>query len=129
MAKNDNCAHTIMVVDDSEDIRDVLKETLNMYGYNVVEATDGQEAVEIAKSELPDLILMDLCMPVLDGYAATRLIREAAETSDVPIVACSALDTLDHRAKAFAVGCNGYITKPIDFVYLSNLLCRFLVAA
>src|ERR1041384_7933643 len=111
MTSNDDCSHTIMVVDDSNDVREVLKATLNMYGYKVVEAENGQEAVEIAKRACPDLILMDLSMPVLDGYAATRLIREAVEMSEVPIVACSAHNTVDHRKKAFAVGCNEYLTK------------------
>lgn len=129
MAKNGDCPHTIMVVDDSRDIRELLKEVLNIHGYKVLEATNGQEAVEIARQECPDLILMDLTMPVLDGYAATRQIREEADICSVPIVACSAYTTLDHRAKAFAVGCNEFITKPIDFVQLSNLLSHFLVAA
>jgi two-component system, cell cycle response regulator DivK len=118
-----------MVVDDSADIHDLLKEVLSMSGHNVIEATNGQEAVEIARQECPDLIFMDLCMPVLDGYAATQQIREAAEICDVPIIACSAYATSDHRAKAFAVGCNEYITKPIEFTHLNNLLCRFLMAA
>ncbi len=129
MVKNNDGSHTILVVDDSEDIREVLKASLNKRGYKVVEAVNGKEAVEIAKSVGPDLILMDLTMPVLDGYAATRQIREAEEMSDVPIVACSACTTVDHRAKALAVGCNEYITKPIDFIYLNFLLSRFLTTA
>lgn len=129
MAKNDNCPHTIMVVDDAEDIREMLKAALSIRGYKVVEAMNGQQAVEIARQERPDLILMDLCMPVLDGYAATRQIREEAIMCNVPIVACSANATSDHRIKALAVGCNEYITKPINFTQLNNLLCRFLIAA
>ena len=129
MPKNDEGARTIMIVDDSEDIREILRTILNLCGFNVVEAINGQEAVEIAKRECPDLILMDLMMPVLDGYAATQQIREATETCNVPIVACSACATLDHRAKALAVGCNEYIAKPIDFIHLNKLLTRFLMAA
>jgi CheY-like chemotaxis protein len=129
MAKKDEGQHTIMVVDDSEDIRELLRTTLNLSGYKVVEAANGEEAVELALRECPDLILMDLTMPVLDGYGAARQIREATEICDVPIVACSACTTLDHRAKALAVGFNAYLTKPFDFIQLSALLSGFLMAA
>lgn len=129
MAKNQASSHTVMVVDDCEDIRLMLTAMLNILGYRVVEARDGQEAVEIAKGACPDLILMDLSMPVLDGYAATRLIREAAEICNVPIVACSAHDTIDHRIKALNVGCNAYITKPVALAKLNTVVGDFLMAA
>lgn len=129
MAKKDEGQHTIMVVDDSEDIRELLRITLNLRGYKVVEAVNGEEAVELARRECPDLILMDLTMPVLDGYGATQQIREAAGICDVPIVACSASTTFDHRAKALAAGCNAYLTKPINFIDLNTLLSRYLMAA
>lgn len=129
MAKDQVYSHTIMVVDDCEDIRAMLTVMLNILGYRVVEARDGQEAVEIARCECPDLILMDLSMPVLDGYGATRLIREAADICDVPIVACSAHDTIDHRIKALNVGCNAYITKPVELAKLNTVVCDFLSLA
>lgn len=96
VAKKGNYPQTIMVVDDSDDIRELLRDVLSSEGYNVVETKNGQDAVEIARQACPDLILMDLSMPVLDGYAATRQIREAAEICDVPIVACSAYTSSDH---------------------------------
>jgi len=129
MANKDEGQHTIMVVDDAKDIRELLRITLNLRGYKVVEAANGQEAVELALRECPDLILMDLTMPVLDGYGAARQIRDTAEICEVPMVACSACTTLDHRAKALAVGFNAYLTKPFDFIQLSALLSGFLVAA
>ncbi len=97
-----------------------------MSGYYVVEAMNGEEAVEIARREQPNLILMDLSLPLLDGLAATRRIREFAELRHVPIVAVSAHDTADFHADALAAGCNDYVTKPIDFDQLENLLSRLL---
>jgi two-component system, cell cycle response regulator DivK len=116
----------VMIVDDSNDIREMVKFVLDSRGYKVIEAANGQEALKIARAECPDLILMDLNMPVLDGFGATRSIREMTDMCDVPIVAISAHDTVDHRAKAFAVGFNDYLTKPIDFVRLFDLIHRFL---
>ena len=129
MIENDNSPHVVMVVDDDKDIREMLKVTLYAHGYTVLEAANGLEAVQLVKRACPDMILMDLEMPVLDGFAATRLIREVRETCDVPIVACSAHGTPAYRLRAFAAGCNDYLTKPIDFVQLNNLLGRILAAA
>jgi two-component system, cell cycle response regulator DivK len=122
-------AQLVMVVDDAEDIRAMLRFVLDSRGYRVVEASNGHEAVMLARTECPDLILMDLSMPVLDGFGAVRGIREVEELCDVPVVAISAHNTQDHRAKALAVGFNDYLTKPIDFSRLSNLIQRFLQAA
>lgn len=126
MNKGNNGDLTIMVVEDFEDNRFMMRRLLEMSGYRVVEAEDGQEAVELATRELPNLILMDLSLPVLDGLAATRRIREHAELRMVPIVAVSAHDTADFHADALAAGCNEYVTKPIDFDQLDDLLERLL---
>jgi CheY-like chemotaxis protein len=126
MNKGNNGDLTIMVVEDFEDNRFMMRRLLEMSGYRVVEAEDGQEAVELATRELPNLILMDLSLPVLDGLAATRRIREHAELRMVPIVAVSAHDTADFHADALAAGCNEYVTKPIDFDQLDDLLDRLL---
>jgi CheY-like chemotaxis protein len=115
-----------MVVDDAEDIRRMLKFVLDMRGYRVLEARNGREAVELAESNCPDVILMDLSMPVLDGYGAARELRQMAKTRDAPIIAISAHDTVDHRNKALAVGFNDYLTKPIDFIQVADLIQRFL---
>ena len=117
---------TVMVVEDFEDNRFMMRRLLEMSGYQVLEAINGEEAVEIAARELPNLILMDLSLPLLDGLAATRRIRQNEELRDVPIIAVSAHDTADFHADALAAGCNDYVTKPIDFEQLETLLSRLL---
>jgi Response regulators consisting of a CheY-like receiver domain and a winged-helix DNA-binding domain len=115
-----------MVVEDFEDNRFMMRRLLEMSGYHVLEAINGEEAVKTAERERPDLILMDLSLPLLDGLAATRKIREVEALRDVPIVAVSAHDTADFHADALAAGCNDYVTKPIDFDQLESLLARLL---
>ncbi len=115
-----------MVVEDFEDNRFMMRRLLEMSGYRVLEAINGEEAVEIARREHPSLILMDLSLPLLDGLAATRRIRQVEELSRIPIVAVSAHDTADFHADALAAGCNDYVTKPIDFDQLEALLNRLL---
>ena len=115
----------ILVVDDSSDAREMLKFVLQRKGYKVLEAEDGLKGVEIAKREHPDLILMDLSMPILDGYAAVRYIREAKEISNVPIVACSA--HCKERSKALAVGFSEFVSKPVDLTELESLVRHFTV--
>lgn len=123
---DENTSQKVMVVEDFEDNRFMMRRLLEMSGYRVVEAMNGEEAVEIARREQPNLILMDLSLPLLDGLAATRRIRQHAELRDVPIVAVSAHDTADFHADALAAGCNDYVTKPIDFDQLESLLLRLL---
>ena len=125
-ATDRDALQTIMVVEDFEDNRFMMRRLLEMSGYQVLEAINGEEAVEIAKRERPHLILMDLSLPLLDGLAATRRIRQEAELRDVPIVAVSAHDTADFHADALAAGCNDYVTKPIDFDQLEALLGKLL---
>jgi two-component system cell cycle response regulator DivK len=116
-----------MVVDDVEDTRTTLRAFLESRHYRVIEATNGQEALEVALRERPDLILMDLFMPEKDGIAATRSIREHEELRDVPIVAVSAYGTLGilHH-EALRAGCNEYLTKPLDFNQLETLIDHLL---
>jgi two-component system, cell cycle response regulator DivK len=117
---------TVLVVEDFEDNRFMMRRLLEMSGYHVVEAVNGNQAVELAESERPDIILMDLSLPMLDGLAATRRIREQNGPVRVPIVAVSAHDSADFHAEALAAGCNEYVTKPIDFDQLVQLLDRLL---
>lgn len=136
MSRNGECAvaervggnanRIVMVVEDFEDNRFMMRRLLEMSGYQVLEAINGEEAVELAKRERPALILMDLSLPLLDGLAATRSIRREADLRDIPIVAVSAHDTADFHAEALAAGCNDYVTKPIDFDQLETLLKRLL---
>jgi len=120
--KPENTQRTVMVVGDFEDNRFMMRRLLEMSGYNVIEAINGEEAIEMALRELPALILMDLSLPRVDGLAATRQMRQHRELSKVPIVAVSAHDTTDFHAEALAAGCNDYVTKPIDFDELEELL-------
>jgi two-component system cell cycle response regulator DivK len=123
---NGGAPPTVMVVEDFEDNRFMMRRLLEMSGYRVLEAVNGEEAVELAHRERPQLILMDLSLPQLDGLAATRRIRQYPDMKDVPIVAVSAHDTADFHADALAAGCNDYVTKPIDFDQLEALLSRLL---
>lgn len=123
---NNGTLATIMVVEDFEDNRFMMRRLLEMSGYHVLEAVNGEEAVEIARRERPNLILMDLSLPLLDGLAATRRIRQEESLREVPIVAVSAHDTADFHAEALAAGCNDYVTKPIDFDQLEALLEKLL---
>ncbi|HEU4594193.1 MAG TPA: response regulator [Pyrinomonadaceae bacterium] len=117
---------TVLVVEDFEDNRFMMRRLLEMSGYRVVEAVNGKQAVEKAQSERPDIILMDLSLPMLDGLAATRQIRAHDGLGKVPIVAVSAHDSADFHAEALAAGCNEYVTKPIDFDQLVQLLSRLM---
>jgi len=117
---------TIMIVEDYDDTRYLLKRLLESKGYRVLEAVNGQEAVEIAKTEHPDLILMDLDLPILDGIEATQHLRQQSATKSVPIVAVTAYPMSYTHVKAFAKGCNEYLSKPIDFDELDKLLTRYV---
>lgn len=117
---------TVLVVDDYPDTRRIIRWMLEQKGYCVVEATNGREAVEVAAQELPDVILMDLAMPEVDGFSALRLVREQAELADIPIIAVTAYDMAEAREKAELTGFAHYLTKPIDFQRLSVLIDRTL---
>ena len=117
---------TVLLVEDTEDNRFMMRRLLEMTGYRVVEAMNGEEAVKLAKAELPQLILMDLSLPVIDGLAATRLIRKLPDFQSTPIIAVSAHDSSDFQSEAIAAGCNSYVTKPIDFNELEQLIGQLL---
>lgn len=119
---------TVMVVDDNEDLREMLRFMVERLGYTVVEAENGHEAIEIARRKCPDLILMDLCMPVMDGFATTRLLREIEDMCHVPIIAISANRKEQSQDAALAAGCNEYLTKPVNFHQLNSLLSCWLPA-
>jgi two-component system cell cycle response regulator DivK len=104
----------ILLVEDNDMNRDMLSRRLLRRGYDVVMALDGQQAVEMAAAEKPDLILMDMSLPVLDGWEATRRIKAAAETREIPVIALTAHAMSGDREKALESGCDDYDTKPID---------------
>lgn len=115
---------TVLVAEDDEDNRQIIRLLLEMRGYAVVEAANGQAAVESARLSPPDLILMDLRMPVLNGLAATRALRQSgdARLQSVPVIALSAYDPSQHRRVAAAAGCNEYVVKPVDYDRLETLI-------
>jgi CheY-like chemotaxis protein len=119
---------TIMVVDDYEDLRRITHLALESLGYRVVEAASGEEAVELAQTELPDLIIMDLNMPHLDGFAAIHRIRRLLGLRDVPVIAFSAHSAKDVREDALAAGCREFITKPVNFDILKATVERCIGA-
>lgn len=109
-------------MEDYEDTLLLMRMMLEQRGYSVIEAADGVEAVEAAWRECPDLILMDLSLPKLDGFAAARRIREDSQMKDVPIVAVTAHVEPQYRSNAQSAGMNAFVTKPIDFDWLDELL-------
>ena len=119
---------TILVADDSADTRAVLCRTLAYRGYRVLEAADGKAAVELAREMCPDLVVMDLNMPVMDGLVATERIRQFKyECGDIPIVVVTAFDTYGMREAAQEAGCNAYLVKPLLLDELESVVERLLV--
>ena len=116
----------ILVVEDKEDLRAILRDYLTASGYDVVEAVDGDEAVARARSERPDLILMDIQLPVLDGYEATRRIKADPALAATQIVAVSSFAMRGDEEKARASGCDGYVTKPYSPVKLLVMIRNIL---
>jgi len=117
----------ILIVEDQEDLRGVLRDLLSGSGYAVIEASDGQDGVTKAKSERPDLILMDIQLPVLDGYEATRQIKADPTVAKTPIVAVSSFAMKGDEEKARAAGCDYYVTKPYSPLQLLRTIRGVLV--
>ncbi len=118
----------ILIVEDNELNRDMLSRRLQRRGYDICVAIDGQQGLESARTLMPDLILMDLSLPQMDGWEATRLLKSEPSTSRIPIIALTAHAMLSDRDKAFAAGCDEYDTKPVEFTRLlgkiESLLCE-----
>lgn len=108
----------ILLVEDNETIRDMVSERLEYRGHDVVSASDGIEGVTMAESERPDVILMDMSLPGLDGWQATQQIKTTAQTHSIPVIALTAHAIAGDRQKCLEVGCDAYIAKPIDFPQL-----------
>ncbi|MFI5255848.1 MAG: response regulator [Gemmatimonadales bacterium] len=105
---------TLLLVEDNEDNRIIYSTVLRHLGYEVVEALDGVQAISLARSVLPDLILMDISIPEIDGWEATRILRQDPTTRDIPIVALTAHALADDREKATALGFTSYLAKPVE---------------
>ena len=110
-----NTMAKILLVEDNEMNRDMLSRRLIRQGYDTIIAVDGEEALEKAASELPDLILMDLSLPELDGWSATRQLKQNKDTKHIPVIVLTAHALKSDRDSAFEVGCDDYDVKPIDF--------------
>src|SRR6185295_5325655 len=121
-----NATPTILVVDDFDDTRWLLRTWLERRGFRVIEAENGNEAVFEAQSKAPDLIIMDLEMPELDGLSATRRIRGDAKLADVPIVAVSAYGAEQFRGLALQAGCNEYVSTPFEPAELERLIRSYV---
>ncbi|MHB8626525.1 MAG: response regulator [Aggregatilineales bacterium] len=119
----------ILVVEDNEDNRDMLIRRLQRRGYETLAAVDGQQGVEMARSEKPDLILMDMSLPVLDGWQATRILKQNADTKRIPIIGLSANAMAGDREKGLSVGCDEYDTKPIEMPQLLEKIQTVLAKA
>jgi two-component system cell cycle response regulator DivK len=105
----------ILLVEDNELNRDMLSRRLERRGYQVVIALDGEQGIAMARSEVPDLILMDMSLPLLDGWEAARRLKTASETRAIPIIALTAHAMVGDREKAIEAGCDDYDIKPIEF--------------
>ncbi|QGQ94474.1 response regulator [Paenibacillus psychroresistens] len=116
---------TILLVEDNEMNRDMLSRRLERKGFRVLTAEDGQLGVDLAIQELPDLILMDMSLPVLDGWGATRLLKSTADTKHIPVIALTAHAMAKDEAEAYQAGCDDFDTKPVE---LSRLLAKIAAA-
>ena len=116
----------ILIVDDNRDSRELVVKVLKSRGYQTIEAVDGEEALEKAVAERPDLILMDRSLPKIDGYEVTSRLKGQEEFKDIPIVALTAHAMRGDREKALEAGCEGYISKPINVRELPELIRSYL---
>ena len=116
----------ILLVEDNEMNRDMLSRRLERRGYQVVVALDGEQGVSMAQAERPDLILMDMSLPVLNGWEATQRIKSAPETQKIPVIALTAHAMAGDQDRAIAAGCDDYDSKPIDLPRLLQKIEKFL---
>jgi two-component system, cell cycle response regulator DivK len=116
----------ILLVEDNEMNRDMLSRRLAKSGYTVLLATDGLQGVELTRREQPDLVLMDMSLPLLDGWQATRRLKDDAATQSIPVVALTAHAMAGDREKALKAGCDGFATKPVDLPALLRTIEQLL---
>ena len=117
----------ILVIEDTEDNRRILRDLLTAAGFEIIEATDGATGVSMAADQHPDLILMDIQLPVIDGYEATRRIKADPATQHIPIIAVTSYALAGDEAKTRAAGCDGYIAKPYDPRQLLQTVREYLL--
>ena len=117
---------TILLVEDNENNRDFLRRRLERKGYAVIAAHDGEQGYALADSEKPDLILMDISLPGMDGWQVSNLLKANEATRHIPIIVLTAHALVSDRAKAFDMGCSDYQTKPVDFARLTEKIDNLL---
>jgi len=122
----DNGAATILYIEDNPDSRRLVQRVLQYEGYQVLEASDARQALEMLQQHLPALILMDINMPDIDGYTLTHQLKNIAELQNVPILALTANVMKGDRERSLEAGCDGYIQKPIDVDNLVDLVRRYI---
>ena len=127
MSHNTETTTKILVVDDNQDNRELVIKVLKAKGYLLLESADGEAALEQVIKERPDLILMDISLPKIDGYEVTRRLKEQESFKDIPIIALTAHAMKGDREKALQSGCNGYIPKPISVRELPDQIRTFLM--
>lgn len=120
---------TVLIVDDSRTAIAVLKKTLEPTGYSIISAASGEEGIDMAKLHQPDLILMDVIMPGLNGFQATRILRKEESTKDIPILIISGNEQATEKFWGLRVGANGFLAKPVDRSTLFHLMREHLVKA
>jgi CheY-like chemotaxis protein len=116
----------ILLVEDNEMNRDMLSRRLEKRGYNILIAESGEQGLSLAHTETPDLVLMDITLPEMDGWEATRLLKQNERTCHIPIIALTARALVSDQEKAFQVGCDDYDTKPVDFSRLTEKIEKLL---
>jgi two-component system cell cycle response regulator DivK len=116
----------ILVVEDTEDNRRILRDLLTRAGFELIEATDGESGVSMAAAHRPDLILMDIQLPIFDGYEATRRIKSNPDTRNIPIIAVTSYALSGDESKALAAGCDGYVAKPFSPRRILAMVQEFL---
>lgn len=121
-------ARTILIVEDNSDNRSIYATLLRHHGYRVLEAEDGAEGLELARTELPDLVLMDISLPVLDGWQATELLKQDSQTASIPVIALTAHAMVEHRHRSLDAGCAVYLAKPCEPSRVLEEIGRLLAA-
>ena len=119
-------AKTILIVEDEPRNLKLLRDLLHRFGYETMEATDGEQGVELAKAKIPNLILMDIMMPKMDGLEATRIIKADTNTKHIPIIALTSYAMKGDGERTIDAGCDGYIAKPVDIQEVLKAVEQFL---
>ena len=119
-------AKLILIVEDEPKNLTLLRDLLQVSGYKTIEATDGEQGIELAKSKKPDLILMDVQMPKMDGLEATRILKADTTTSNIPVLALTSYAMKGDKERILEAGCDGYLAKPIDIKELLKIVAEYL---